>query len=122
MVTLNWKPDKGRAICPQICEQICRRIVRGDLPAGERLPSVREYAVQIGVNPNTVQHAFDELQKEGVLYAVQNVGWFACEDLTTAQTTVQRLAREKTEAFFTEMSNLGWDAEAVKQFVKEWNA
>ena len=119
---MTWKPDKGRAICPQIGEHICRCIVRGDLAVGERLPSVREFAVQIGVNPNTVQHAFDELQKEGVLYAVQNVGWFACEDLTAAQNTVQRLAHEKTAAFFTEMSNLGWDTDAVKQFVKEWDS
>ena len=117
---MNWKPSKARAICPQICEHLCERIARGELTAEERLPSVREYAVQIGVNPNTVQHAFDVLAQEGVLYAVQNVGWFVGRDATPAKQPVQRRAEEKTAAFFEEMANLGWDAEAVKRFVKEW--
>ncbi len=118
---MNWKPDKGRAICPQICEHVCKQIARGKLSAGERLPSVREYAVQIGVNPNTVQHAFDRLEEQGVLYAVQNVGWFIGENRTVAEHTVQQLAAEKTAAFFAEMANLGMQPAAVKEFVKEWN-
>ena len=118
---MPWKPNKERAICPQIYERICREIALGERQAHERLPSVREYAVQIGVNPNTVQHAFDLLGQDGVLYAVQNVGWFVNADNTIALQTLEALATEKTAAFFAEMSNLGLDADAVKARVKEWN-
>ena len=119
---MNWKPNKERAICPQICEHICEMIAKGELNTDERLPSVRDFAVLIGVNPNTVQRAFEELGREGVLYAVQNVGWFVCEDRTVAQNTVQRCIDEKTAVFFAEMANLGLDADAVKAIVKEWDA
>ena len=115
---MAWKPNKERAICPQIYERICREIAVGEREAHERLPSVREYAVQIGVNPNTVQHAFDLLGQDGVLYAVQNVGWFVSEDNAVA---IQTLAQEKTAAFFADMENLGLNVEDVKARVKEWN-
>lgn len=118
---MSWRPDKGRAICPQICEHICEQIARGELSANERLPSVRDYAVQIGVNPNTVQRAFEQLGQDGVLYAVQNVGWFIGEDDTAARQTVQHRIEEKTAAYFEEMRNLGLDADAIKAIVKEWN-
>ena len=49
--------DKKRPICPQLCEQICVNIACGRYKEGERMPSVREMALEAGVNPNTVQHA-----------------------------------------------------------------
>jgi DNA-binding transcriptional regulator YhcF (GntR family) len=113
--------DKNRPVCPQICELLCVDIVNGVYDADRRLPAVRELAAGWSVNPNTVQHAFDQLGQDGVLYAVQNVGWFVSEDNAVAVQTLEALAQEKTAAFFADMENLGLNVEAVKARVKEWN-
>ena len=68
--------DKKRPLCPQLCEQICVGIACGKYIEGERLPSVREMAIEAGVNPNTVQRAYETLETKGVLYSVRGSGWY----------------------------------------------
>ncbi len=118
---MNWKPDRHHPLVPQICEHICVQIARENWAPHTRLSSVRDTAAAMGVNPNTVQQAFAELERQGVLYSEQGVGWFVGEDHTAALETVARLAQEKTALFFADMSRLGLDPAAVKQYVKEWN-
>ncbi len=117
---MDWKLDKKRPLCPQICEQLCARIACGELRAGERLLSVREVALEAGVNPNTVQHSFELLEGQGILYSVRGSGWFAAEDTTAATKVLSALRAEKTAAFFAEMNALGLTHEQVKTYVKEW--
>lgn len=117
---MAWKPDRQRPICPQICEHFCVRIARGELTPHEKVPSVRDTAAHISVNPNTVQHAFTELEQQGVLYSVQGTGWFVGDNTEAARAVLERLTKEKTAAFFADMENLGWDAQTVKTYVKEW--
>ena len=118
---MTWRPNRQRPICPQICEHICVCIARGELAPHQRVPSVREMAADIRVNPNTVQHAFSLLEQQGVLYSVQGTGWFAGENISVAQDVLRRLTQEKVTAFFEDMSNLGLDTAAVKQYIKEWS-
>ena len=118
---MDWQLDKKRPLCPQICEQICVRIACGTLAPGEKLISVRELAVEAGVNPNTVQHSFEQLEQEGILYSVRGLGWFVDSDISAAKQTLQRLIREKTESYFAAMGALGLNAEETKNYVKEWN-
>jgi GntR family transcriptional regulator len=73
---LTWRLDKNRGICPQICEQLCARIVAKEFLPGQRLMSVREVALAAGVNPNTVQRAYAELERQGVIYCVKGRGNF----------------------------------------------
>ena len=113
--------NKGRPICPQIYEQICVGIANGDFSPNERLLSVRELAVQLGVNPNTVQHAFDLLETDGILYSVRGSGWFVCEDTQKAKEVLQRIIDEVTADYFCKMSALGIDVEDAKKCAEEWN-
>ena len=117
---MEWVLDKKRPICPQICEQLCVRIARGTFAPGEKLLSVREVAVEAGVNPNTVQHSFELLEQQGILYSVRGSGWYVGEDISYAKQTLQDLIREKTQAYFASMEALGMDQEATINFVKEW--
>ncbi len=119
---MSWKPDHGAPICPQICEQMCVRIAKGSLEPDSKLMSVRELAVKLGVNPNTVQRSFEQLEQQGVLYSIPGTGWYVSADTTAAKNTVEQLIREHTAAFFAGMENLGLDTAAVKQAVKEWEA
>ena len=119
---MEWTLDKKRPICPQICEQICVRIARGSFAPGEKLLSVREVAVEAGVNPNTVQHSFEQLEQQGILYSVRGSGWYVGEDISSAKETLQRLIRDKTQDYFTAMETLGMDGSQTKNYVKEWEA
>ncbi len=116
-----WKLDKKRPVCPQLCEQLCVFIAAGELQAEERLPSVRELAVQAGVNPNTVQRSFETLEQQGILFSVRGSGWYVSADTTLARQTLERLLAEKTAAFFAEMHALGLSAEETKSYVKEYD-
>lgn len=117
---MTWDLDKNRAICPQICEQLCTGIAAGALIPGQRLMSVREVALAAGVNPNTVQRAFEQLEKQGVLFSVRGAGWFVSSDTVAAKEMHQALVLDTLKAFFDEMAALGYPPEETKNIVKEW--
>lgn len=114
--------DKGRALCPQICEQICLQIALGEYQPNEKILSVRETAINAGVNPNTVQRAFESLEQSGILYSVRGSGWYVSEDTSLADQTLKAMVEDKTAAYFASMEALGYSIDAVKNLVKEWNA
>lgn len=118
---MNWTLDKNKPICPQICQQLCASIAAGELLPNQRLLSVRDVAVTAGVNPNTVQRAFEQLEQQGILYSARGAGWFVSEDITAARDMRRELVRRKTESFFQEMNSLGVSAEEVKTIVEGWN-
>ena len=118
---MNWLLDKKRPVCPQICEQICVFIASGALLPDQRLPSVREIALQAGVNPNTVQRSLEMLEGQGILYSIRGSGWYVCEDISAAKETLDALVAEKTAAFFAELRALGLTAEETKNYVKEYD-
>ena len=117
---MNWTLDKSRPICPQICEQLCAHIASGEFAPQQRLMSVREVALAAGVNPNTVQRAFEQLEKQGVLYSVRGAGWYVSADPAAAQTMQQDLVQDTVKEFFDKMHALGVSPEETKSIVKEW--
>ena len=118
---MRWMPDKDRPICPQLCEYVCVSIASGEFKAGQKLPSVRELALRIGVNPNTVQRSYEILEQQGVIFTERNLGRYVSDDTDIAQKKVEELAILKTKEYFTGMGLLGFDADAVKKYIKEWN-
>ena len=117
---MNWKTDKTKAICPQICQQLCASIAAGEFAPHQRIMSVREAALAAGVNPNTVQRAFEQLEQQGILYSERGAGWFVSPDTTVAKQMRQALMEEKVDAFFREMAALGMSVPEIKDYVKEW--
>jgi DNA-binding transcriptional regulator YhcF (GntR family) len=118
---MDWALNKKNPLCPQIYEQICVSIAKGEFQPDERLMSVREVAVAAGVNPNTVQKAFEALEQAGILYSVRGSGWFAGEDTAKAKAVLKKIIDQKTAAYFKGMESLGLSLEAAKQYIKEWN-
>jgi len=106
--------QRDRPIYLQIADEIGRRIIRGALPAGAQLPSVRELAAELRVNPNTVQHAYQELEREGVVFTLRGQGTFVKEDRAMVAGLRARAAREAARRFWREARALGLSpAEAV---------
>ncbi len=118
---MAWSLDKARPICPQICEQLSVMIASGEFSPNQRLMSVREVAVNAGVNPNTVQKAFEQLESHGLIYSVRGSGWFVSESIDNAVATVEELTKLKTREYFSEMGKLGLGIDQTKQYIKEWN-
>ena len=117
---MKWKLDKNRPICPQMCQQLCARIVDGTFAPNQRLMSVRELAMTAGVNPNTVQRAFEQLEQQGVLFSVRGAGWYVSADAGAAEAMYHTLIKEKVAAFFEELAGLGIPPEEAKKIVEEW--
>ena len=117
---MAWVLDKNRPIGPQICEQVCLQIALGRLKPNERLYSVREAALEAGVNPNTVQRAFEQLEQQKILFSVRGSGWYVAEDTAPAMETLKKLWHEKTAAYFAAMEALGMTTQAIKNYIEEW--
>lgn len=118
---MNWKLDKAKPLCPQLCEQVCLKIALGEFLPGDKMLSVRETALAAGVNPNTVQKAFEKLEQDSILYSVRGSGWYVCEDITNAKHTLDNLIAEKTQAYFESLHALGMSSEEIKNYVKGVN-
>lgn len=72
--------NSNKAIYLQICDSICERILSGSLEPDSRIPSVREYGAEIGVNPNTVMRSYEKLTGEGIIYNRRGIGYFISTD------------------------------------------
>ena len=116
---MTWTLDKSRPICPQICEMICASVASGEFSAGEKLLSVREVALLAGVNPNTVQKSFEELERRGVIHSVRCSGWYVNEDTSSAVEELASLRIKKTEEYLAEMAQLGCSPEEVIEYIKK---
>ena len=117
---MEWKLDRTKPVCPQICERIYVGIASGELAPGERLMSVRDVALAAGVNPNTVQKSFEELERAGAVYSVRGSGWYAAEDTTAARGALDGIVKAKAASFVGEMKSLGVDCKKVREYLEEY--
>lgn len=117
---MNWKPDKNKPICPQLCEHMSVLIASGEYKPHDKLPSVRDMAISAGVNPNTVQRAYETLEQQGLIYTMRGSGRFVADDVSVSKQSVKTLRFEKTEEYFSQMEALGFSKDDTKNYVKEW--
>lgn len=106
---MEWTFDGGGAIYAQIVAKLRLAIASGRLGPGERLLSVRELAVEAGVNPNTMQRALSELERQGLVYSQRTAGRFVTDDGQAIEAARRQIAQEKTESFISAMGELGYD-------------
>jgi DNA-binding transcriptional regulator YhcF (GntR family) len=116
---MNWTLDKSRPICPQICELICVAVANGEFSSGEKLLSVREIALLAGVNPNTVQKSFEELERRGVIHSVRCSGWYVNENTGAATDELKSLRMKMTEDYIKDMSKLGCNLDEIIKYINE---
>ena len=77
---MPWEFQDHLPIYAQLMDTLKRRIITGRYLPGEKLPSVRELAAEAGINPNTVQRAFSELEREGLIYTQRATGKYVTKD------------------------------------------
>ncbi len=111
--------DNDRPIYLQLVEYLKLYIVSGKLQPGERLLSVREFALQIKVNPNTVQKALGELEVSGLIYTERTNGKFVTKDQVLIEKIKKQLAKEKVEKYFSDMEKLGINNKDAIRYLQE---
>jgi GntR family transcriptional regulator len=103
----GWIIDMAAGpIFQQIAENVRRLLARGDLAPGEKLPSGRDLAAALGVNPNTVVHAFAELERMNVIESKRGLGTFVREDAPVAEMRRDML-RAAAKSFAAEVQAIG---------------
>lgn len=110
---MAWTLDSDRPIFLQIVERIQMDIISGRYAPGQRLPSVRDLAAEAAVNPNTMQRAFMELERIGLVYSVRTNGRYITEDTTMIEELKKSVAKEKINEFLTVMQGLGYKQEEI---------
>ena len=106
-----WNIDNNRPIYIQRVERIQMDIVSGVYHAGDKLPSVRELAADAAVNPNTMQKAFTELERSGLVYTQRTNGRYITEDQERISRVREELARECTQSYLSNIRRLGYERE-----------
>ena len=117
MMQMAWELDADRPIYAQLVERIRMQIVSGYYQPGGKLPSVRELAATAAVNPNTMQKAFAELERTGLIITQRTNGRNVTEDEELIAGVKQGMAREHMEVFFSKMKELGFTKEEIKALV-----
>lgn len=104
------------AIYLQIADYICERILLQQWKAGERIPAVRELAVQLEVNPNTVMRTYEFLQGQNIIYNQRGIGYFVGPDATAnaSQYRKTEFIDKELPNFFRNMYMLGMDMAELK--------
>ena len=82
--------NSNKSIYLQICDAICEQVLSGALRPDERIPSVRDYGADIGVNPHTVMRSYEKLTNEGIIYNKRGIGYFICPEAREIILEVQR--------------------------------
>ena len=114
---MDWKFRADQPIYPQLTARLAEKIVAGAYAPGERLPSVRDLAVEAGVNPNTVQRALVELEREGLVFSQRTSGRFVTENEEMIRNARFRMADERIARFLADMRQLGCTREEVMEIL-----
>lgn len=115
---MTWNLDNDRPIYLQLMERIQHDIISGVYKPGDKLPSVRDLAVEAAVNPNTMQKALSELERCGLVYSQRTSGRFITDNTNMLKEMRTELAREHIQNFFEQMRKLGFSDEDTLEMIR----
>lgn len=116
---MTWELSSDRPIYSQIIDKIKTDIISGKYPAGSKIPSVRELATEASVNPNTMQKALAELEKEGLLFSQRTSGRYITEDQNMINEIRTQLAIDIIASFFKKMNSIGYSNEEALALIQK---
>ena len=117
MISLNYK-DK-RPIYEQVTDRLKELMVVGALPENSQLPSVRMLAVELSINPNTIQRAYGELERQGYIYSIKGKGNFVAENERLRDLKIDEI-KEKIREVISEARKLGLRDEEIISVIRQF--
>ena len=115
---IHLQTGDNRPLYVQIMDEVRRGLVRGALNPGDALPSVREVASSLRINPRTVSQAYAELEREGLVLVQRGKGSFVSPEVRTEQSERPRLAREVARRTLEDASRNGLLLEEVLEALR----
>lgn len=116
---MPWNLDSDRPIFIQIVERIQMQILSGKYQPGDKLPSVRDLAMEAAVNPNTMQKALAELERSGLVYTQRTSGRFITEDQNMIEQLKKEHAKQTIDTFLLNMQRIGYSKEETLEMMSE---
>lgn len=112
--------QSSKPIYLQIADRVYYRLIRSELSPGDKLPSVREMAVQMKVNPNTIQRTYSEMERLGIVETRRGQGTFIAERSDLKAELKDRLTKDVFKRFIQEMAELGLSPEEMLDGIKRY--
>ena len=116
---MKYTFDNERPIYIQLVEMIRVDIVSGKYQKGDKLPSVRELALIMQVNPNTMQKALSDLEQEKLIYTERTNGKYVTKDEKLIEKTKKELAQDKVNSYLNSMKSIGIDYTSAVNYLQE---
>ena len=116
---MDWNFKNGIPIYTQIVDELTMRIASGAYAPGEKLDSVRDMAMDAGVNPNTMQRALAEIERRGLVYSERTSGRFVTRDEGVLNELQKELAGRYLDEFVEKLQKIGMDEKEISDFIKE---
>ena len=117
---MEWELKSDRPIYTQLLEELKRRIVSGYYKPGEKLMPVRELAQEAKVNPNTMQNALTELERQSLVFAVRTTGRYITEDEELIQSMKKEFAESHVKNYYEAMTALRYNKEEMIRYIREY--
>ena len=106
--------DERSPIYEQIVTTFCRSLIKGELAPSDRIPSIRELAIKLKVNTNTVQRAYQEMERRQLIYSKRGTGYFIAEGENMVQEIKTEMVKDAVSRFLDEMRSLGFKDSQIK--------
>ena len=115
---MDWSFRNDQPIYSQLIQRLTEAIVSGVYAPGEKLPSVRELALEAGVNPNTVQRSLTEPERDGLVFSQRTAGRFVTENENMIVNAKLRIADERVSEFLRSMKTLGCGRQEIISLIE----
>ena len=116
---MEWKIDNNKPVYIQLVEQLKVKIISGEIELDSKLDSVRSLAADAMVNPNTMQKALAELEREGLVYSKRTSGRFVTDNKELIENERKNLVKENVKKTLDTLINLGYTNEEILNLVEE---
>ena len=117
---MEWNFKSGIPIYAQIIDEMTMRIASGQYEPGEKLESVRELAMDAGVNPNTMQRALAELERRGLVFSERTSGRFVTKEDKVLEALHEELAKKYFEELADKLRKIGMSGSEIAGAVRRW--
>ena len=116
---MEWQIDNNKPVYIQLVEQLKMKIISGDIELDSKLDSVRNLAAEAMVNPNTMQKALAELERQGFVYSKRTSGRFVTDDKALIDRERKNLVKESVKSSLETLINLGYTDEEIMRLIEE---
>ncbi|NLP15461.1 MAG: GntR family transcriptional regulator [Clostridiales bacterium] len=116
---MQWELNTDKPVYLQLVEQIQAGIISGKYKPGDKLPSVRDLATQATVNPNTMQRAMTELERDGLVYSNRTIGRFITSDEELIAQLKKRYITQLVQEFLDKMKLLNIELNEIISYINQ---